>query len=136
VTYYRGLEFYNERAFENAIGIFLRSLRNPVDTKVQALTLYWMAESMYEVRKYTESVENFEQFLAMPEAKETDVANFANYALAYAAFYDEQYSKAAKYFEKFLKGDVKDQATENDAISRLGDSYFGMKSYGSALTEL
>ncbi|RYD84431.1 MAG: hypothetical protein EOP54_32315, partial [Sphingobacteriales bacterium] len=24
VTYYRGLEFYNERAFENAIGIFLR----------------------------------------------------------------------------------------------------------------
>ena len=133
VTYYRGLEFYNERAFENAIGIFLRSLRNPVDTKVQALTLYWMAESMYEVRKYTESVENFEQFLAMPESKETDVANFANYALAYAAFYDEQYSKAAKYFERFLQGDVKDQATENDAISRLGDSYFGMKSYGSAL---
>ena len=27
VTYYRGLEFYNERAFENAIGIFLRSLK-------------------------------------------------------------------------------------------------------------
>ncbi|MES2267209.1 MAG: tetratricopeptide repeat protein [Bacteroidota bacterium] len=133
VTYYRGLEFYNERAFENAIGIFLRSLKNPVDTKVQALTLYWMAESMYEVRKYTESVENFEEFLAMPESKQTDVANFANYALAYAAFYDEQYKKAATYFEKFLRGDVKDQATENDAISRLGDSYFAMKSYGSAL---
>jgi tetratricopeptide (TPR) repeat protein len=27
VTYFRGLEFYNERAFENAIGIFLRSLK-------------------------------------------------------------------------------------------------------------
>ncbi|GGH16065.1 hypothetical protein GCM10007352_25230 [Mucilaginibacter phyllosphaerae] len=134
VTYYRGLEFYNERAFENAIGIFLRSLQNPVDSKVKALTLYWMAESMYEVRKYTESVENFEEFLAMPESKETEVANFANYALAYAAFYDEQYKKAATYFEKFLRGDVKDQATENDAISRLGDSYFAIKSYGSALT--
>jgi hypothetical protein len=29
VTYYRGLEFINERAFENAIGIFLRSLKIP-----------------------------------------------------------------------------------------------------------
>ncbi|MFD0792575.1 tetratricopeptide repeat protein [Mucilaginibacter litoreus] len=133
VTYFRGLEFYNERAFENAIGVFLRSLQNPVDTKIKALTLYWMAESMYEVRKYTESVETFEQFLAMPEAKETEVANFANYALAYAAFYDEQYRKAANYFEKFLRGDVKDKNTENDAISRLGDSYFALKSYSTAL---
>ncbi|MEO8886902.1 MAG: tetratricopeptide repeat protein, partial [Mucilaginibacter sp.] len=35
VTYYRGLEFYNERAFENAIGIFLRSLKSPVDSKLK-----------------------------------------------------------------------------------------------------
>lgn len=133
VTYYRGLEFYNERAFENAIGIFLRSLKNPVDPKTQALTTYWMAEAMYEVRKYGESVENFELFLSMPEAKETDLANYANYALAYAAFYGEQYKKAANYFEKFLRGDVKDKNTENDAITRLGDSYFVLKSYSTAL---
>jgi TolA-binding protein len=133
VTYYRGLEFYNERAFENAIGIFLRSLRNPIDSKVRALTTYWMAESMYEVRKYGESVENFEAFLDMPESKETELANYANYALAYAAFGDEQYRKAANYFERFLAGDTKDKYTENDAISRLADSYFSLKSYGQAL---
>jgi len=133
VTYYRGLEFYNERAFENAIGIFLRSLRNPVDTKIQALTNYWMAEAMYEVRKYKESVSTFKEFLAMPESKETDVANFANYALAYAAFGGEEYGTAAQYFEKFLRGDVKDKNTENDAISRLGDSYFVLKSYENAM---
>ncbi len=133
VTYYRGLEFYNERAFENAIGIFLRSLKNPVDTKTEALTTYWMAEAMYEVRKYAESVEYFEQFLQMPEAKETDVANYANYALAYAAFYGEQYKKAANYFEKFLAGDVKDANTQNDAVTRIGDSYFVLKSYGKAM---
>jgi len=134
VTYYRGLEFYNERAFENAIGIFLRSLKDPVDSKTEALTTYWMAEAMFEVRKYGESVENFEKFLSMPEAKETDVANYANYALAYAAFGDEQYKKAANYFEKFLQGDVKDANTQNDAITRLADSYFVMKSYGNAMT--
>src|SRR3569833_496127 len=87
VTYYRGLEFYNERAFENAIGIFLRSLKFPVDSKIQVMTTYWMAEAMYEVRKYGESVQNFEKFLDYDGARETGVYNYANYALAYAAFY-------------------------------------------------
>ncbi|RYZ97747.1 MAG: tetratricopeptide repeat protein, partial [Sphingobacteriaceae bacterium] len=133
VTYFRGLEFYNERAFENAIGIFLRSLTNPIDKKTEALTLYWMAEAMYEVRKYGESVQTFEKFLAHPEAKETSVSNYANYALAYAAFGGDQHSKAAHYFERFLQGPEKDQNTVNDAITRLGDSYFVMKSYGKAM---
>lgn len=132
VTYYRGLEFYNERAFENAIGIFLRSLKMPVNRKTQALTVYWMAEAMYEVRKYDESVQNFERFLDMDGASETDVYNYANYALAYAAFGGEKYKTAATYFEKFLEGDEKDKNTVNDAITRLGDSYFVLKSYAKA----
>jgi TolA-binding protein len=132
VTYYRGLEFYNERAFENAIGIFLRSLKVPSDRKTEALTVYWMAEAMFEVRKYGESVQNFERFLDMDAASETPVYNYANYALAYAAFGDEQYSKAARYFEKFLAGDEKDRNTINDAITRLADSYFVLKNYAQA----
>ncbi|MDP9078326.1 MAG: tetratricopeptide repeat protein [Bacteroidota bacterium] len=133
VTYYRGLEFYNERAFENAIGIFLRSLKNPVDNKIEVMTTYWMAEAMYEVRKYGESVENFEKFLDFPEASQTNVYNYANYALAYAAFYGEQYKKAATYFQKFLQGEETDPNTINDAVTRLGDSYFVMKNYGKAM---
>ncbi len=133
VTYYRGLEFYNERAFENAIGIFLRSLKNPVDPHIQALTTYWMAESMYEVRKYDESVETFEKFLDLPDAAETPVYNYANYALAYAAFGGEKYKTAATYFQKFLNGDETDPNTINDAVTRLGDSYFVLKNYSRAL---
>jgi len=133
VTYYRGLEFYNERAFENAIGIFIRSLQYPIDPKITALTDYWEAESMYEVRKYDESVEKFETFLGLPEARETDVYNYANYALAYAAFGGEKYKKAASYFQKFLNGEEKDRPTIIDAVTRLGDCYFVMKDYGTAL---
>jgi TolA-binding protein len=133
VTYYRGLEFYNERAFENAIGIFLRSLKVPVDQKIKTLTYYWMAEAMYEVRKYGESVETFQKFLDMPDAPETPVYNYANYALAYAAFGGEKYKTAATYFEKFLDGEEKDKNTINDAITRIGDSYFVLKSYDKAL---
>jgi TolA-binding protein len=133
VTYYRGLQFYNERAFENAIGIFIRSLKYPENSKIEALTTYWMAESMYEVRKYDESVETFKRFLDLPDASLTDVYNYANYALAYAAFGGEEYKTAATYFQRFLQGPEKDANTVNDALTRLGDCYFVLKNYATAL---
>lgn len=133
VTYYRGLEFYNERAFENAIGVFLRSNNFPVDPEIHALATYWCAEAMYEVRKYGESVNYFENFLSMPAAKKTDLYNYANYALGYAALEGENYPKAATYFAKFLNGSEKDPKTIKDATLRLADAYFGAKNYGNAL---
>jgi TolA-binding protein len=133
VTYFRGLEFYNERAFPNALSMFLRSLNFNEDQEITALTTYWMAEAGFELRKFGESVRNFEKFLSMPEASKTKVFNYANYALAYAAFEDEKYSKAANYFERFLNGNDKDPKTVNDARIRLADAYFVSKSYQNAL---
>ena len=132
-TYFRGLEFYNERAFPNALSMFLRSRNFPEDKEINALSIYWMAESMYELRKFGEAVKTFEKFLAMPAAQKTEVYNFANYALGYAAFEDEKYTKAADYFEKFLRGDDKDPKTVTDATIRLADSYFVNKNYGDAM---
>ena len=135
VTYYRGLEFYNERAFENAISMFMRSEANRYDEEIYALAIYWKAEAMYEVRKYGEAVTNFNKFLQLPAARTTDVYSYANYALAYAAFRNDRYSTAANYFERFLATGGKDGIeanTRNDAIARLADSYFGTKNYGRA----
>ncbi|WAC39424.1 tetratricopeptide repeat protein [Pedobacter sp. SL55] len=134
VTYFRGLEFYNERAFPNALSMFLRSANFAEDSEILALSVYWRAETAYELRKYGEAVSTFEKFLAMEEAKKTEVFNFANYALGYAAFEDEKYAKAANYFERFLRGADKDAKTVTDATLRLADSYFVNKNYGEALT--
>ena len=135
VTYFRGLEFYNERAFENSISMFMRSQSNGLNEEIAALATYWLAEAMFEVRKYGESVNQFEKFLAMPAAKKTDVYNYSNYALGYSAFQFEGYSKAATYFERFLKGDDKDKNTIVDATLRLADSYFVLKSYDAAMQQ-
>lgn len=133
VTYYRGLEFYNERAFQNGISMFMRSNNNALDEDIHSLSTYWLAEAMYEVRKFGESVDNFEKFMELPASKNTDVYNFAHYALAYAAFEHENYRKAATYFKRFLQGNEKDANTINDAVLRLADSYFVLKDYGDAL---
>ena len=133
-TYFRGLQFYNERAFPNALSMFMRSGNFVEDKEIHALSVYWMAEAMYELRKFGESVTAFEKFLRMPGADKTDVYNFANYGLGYAAFEDEKYAKAANYFERFLRGSDKDSKTVNDATMRLADSYFVNKDYSEALS--
>lgn len=137
VTYYRGLEYYNERAFENGISMFMRSEANRYDEEIYALATYWKAEAMYEVRKYKEAVANFNKFLQLPAARKTDVYHYANYALAYAAFRNDNYNTSANYFERFLSGGSKDGIelnTRNDAIARLADSYFATKNYGKAMS--
>ena len=135
VTYFRGLEFYNERAFENSISMFIRSQNSAVDDEIEALATYWLAEAMFEVRKYGESVDQFEKFLAMPSARKTDVYNFANYALGYSAFQNDNFGKAASYYERFLGGNDKDKNTVNDATLRLADSYFVLKHYDKAMQQ-
>lgn len=134
VTYYRGLEFYNERAFENAISMFMRSEAHPIDPEIQALATYWKAEAMYEVRKYKEAVANFDRFLRYPAAKSTDVFHYANYALAYAAFRNDAFNTSATYLERFLAGrEAIDEHTRNDAVARLADSYFSLRRYDRAM---
>ncbi|MBD1422662.1 tetratricopeptide repeat protein [Sphingobacterium chuzhouense] len=133
-TYYRALEFYNERAFENSISMFMRSEKFPIDEEMAALATYWKAEAMYEVRKYKEAVENFSRFLRLPAARNTEVYNYANYGLAYAAFRNNSFAMAADYFERFLATDGHsiDENVRHDVIARLGDSYLSVRDYGRA----
>src|SRR5690554_6661591 len=133
-TYYRGLEFYNERAFENSISMFMRSEKFPFDAEMAALSTYWKAEAMYEVRKYGEAVDNFLRFLRLPVARSFNVYNYANYGLAYAAFRNNSYGMAAEYFERFmsLEGSSMDDKVRYDVIARLGDSYLAVRNYSRA----
>lgn len=133
-TYYRGLEFYNERAFENSISMFMRSEKFPIDAEMAALATYWKAEAMYEVRKYREAVENFSRFLRLPAARNTDVYSYANYALAYSAFRNNSFGMAADYFQRFLasEGSSLEENVRYDVIARLGDSYLSVRDYDRA----
>ncbi len=133
-TYYRGLEFYNERAFENSISMFMRSEKFSFDPQMAALATYWKAEAMYEVRKYKEAVDNFSRFLKLPEARNTKVYNYANYGLAYAAYRSNNFRTAATYFERFMAtdGTLIEKSVRYDVIARLGDSYLSLRDYNRA----
>src|SRR5690606_17335926 len=113
---------------------FTRTKRFQIDEKKAALATYRKAAAMYEVRKYKEAVENFSRFLRLPAARNTNVYNYANYGLAYAAFRNNSFAMAADYFERFLATDGHsiDENVRHDVIARLGDSYLSIRDYGRA----
>ena len=133
-TYHRGLEYFKDRACENAISAFVRSAYYPLDEKIYALSVYWMAEAMYEVRKYEEAVETFVKFTNSPAARQTKVYGYAFYALGYAAFDLKKYTKAIQNFERFIHNAnaIADSNLIADATLRLADSYFSIKEYTKA----
>jgi hypothetical protein len=93
-----------------------------------------MAEAMYEVRKYPESVaKRLRTFWICLRPVKLMYTTYANYALAYSAFGADQYKKAATYFEKFLDGEKRQKHRLTMPNCALSDSYFVLKSYGKRL---
>ena len=127
-TYYRGSEFYNERAFENSISMFMRSEKFPIEAEMAALATYWKAEAMYEVRKYGEAV------AALPDSSGCPLHETPMYTVmrrnlsADAAFRNNSFGMAADYFERFLatEGSSMEENVRYDVIARLGDSYLSL----------
>jgi len=134
VTFYRGLELFNNLAYNQAIDHFNLSLQNgSYDRELNARALYWKAEALYRVGEYQASAEIYSQFLrtagafSLPEYKE------AEYNLAYAYFKLENYNQASSHFRNYINSQQGQQSEKlADAYNRLGDYYFSNAEYSLA----
>ena len=52
VSYFRGVEFYNELQIDKAISLFTQSLKYPLNPIYVALAHYWNGESYYKQKEY------------------------------------------------------------------------------------
>lgn len=133
VTFYRGLELFNNLAYKQAIGFFDQSLENNQDRTIYAQTLYWKAEALYHTGDYNEAINNFVRFLTSNGASALPEFNAARYNLAYSYFKLEDYELAATNFSKYADA-VKGSRSEKlaDALNRLGDISFLKTDYTKA----
>ena len=133
VTFYRGLELFNNLAYQQAIGFFDQSLENNQDRTIYAQTLYWKAEALYHTGDYNEAINNFVRFLTSNGASALPEFNAARYNLAYSYFKLEDYELAATNFSKYADA-VKGSRSEKlaDALNRLGDISFLKTDYTKA----
>src|SRR6056297_418609 len=135
VAYFRGLELFNNRHYDDAVIVLSKSLNyQDFDKKIAALAYYWKAEAYYQLDSFRRAEKNYQEFIVSPGAFTTDEYLKAHYNLAYTAFKTEDYPKSIKWFRKFLNLN-KNKETEYlaDAYNRLGDCYFIRRSYWLAI---
>ncbi|HLN52167.1 MAG TPA: tetratricopeptide repeat protein [Lentimicrobium sp.] len=132
ITYFRGLELFNEEKYYEAIGLFKKSLENKVDPSISKGALLWQGEAYYRLGQYEVASNYYRDFLQAGQGHPAYDA--ANYNLAYCWFKMKNYPQAQKSFNSFLNSKPKDQRLLNDAKLRLADCYFMMRQYRDAAT--
>ncbi|WP_306352828.1 tetratricopeptide repeat protein [Flavobacterium sp. '19STA2R22 D10 B1'] len=133
VTFYRGLELFTDGDYQEALGLFKKSIAEPRDAKFTARATFWKGETEYVLSNFQEALISFKQFIGFAEAKNTPENKNINYNLAYTYFKLKEYDQAATYFQNYVAAAKDDKVRLNDAYLRLGDSYFVTTKYWPAM---
>lgn len=134
ISYYRGIELFNDSKFTEAIEHFNKSLTVKTDKNIAAATVYWKAEAYFRLNEFTKSIQGFKDFLFEPGAVNFEHYHVANYALGYNYFKTKQWAEAITWFRKYTQNDKSPKSVKlNDAYNRIGDCYFISKQYNLAV---
>lgn len=99
--------------------------RYPVDPKLNAKSLYWIAEALFATKDYAGAIAQYRAFLQEPGSYALPEHNDAYYNIAYAYFVQEDYKNAIQNFRTFTQAENETNKSKlTDAYLRIGDSYF------------
>ncbi len=133
VTFFRGIELYNDGEYQEALKMFKKSIAENKEAKFTARALFWKGETEYVLDSFNEALLSYKQFLGYEEAKATPEYKNINYNLAYAYFKQKEYEQAGNYFQSYIEQVKDDKIRINDAYLRLGDSRFVTSKYWPAM---
>lgn len=133
VTFYRGLEIYNDGNYQEALAMFKKSINEPRDAKFLARATFWKAECEYNLENFNEALLSFKQFEAMNDAKTTPEYTNIHYNIGYSYFKQKNYDQAGNSFQNYIDAIKDDKIRLNDAYLRLGDSRFVSSKYFPAM---
>ncbi|MCF8308638.1 MAG: tetratricopeptide repeat protein [Bacteroidales bacterium] len=135
ITYYYGIELYNNESYFKAIKHFKESLKHPYDQTLVAKARFWTGEAYTQHNDYELANQYFEKFLTTNGAYGLEIYPEAYYNQGYLWFSQKEYDKARDAFRKYVIGERNRRKTmKADANIRLGDCYFVNEEYDQALT--
>ncbi len=133
VSFYRGLELFVDRDYENALKIFDKSLFVQVDPLYAARAIYWKAETEYVLEDFNNALLSYKQFLGMSQASLTPEYTNSKYSIAYTYFKLKEYDLAGNNFQKYIESLKNDKNRLSDSYLRLADSRFVTSKYWPAM---
>lgn len=132
VTFYRGVELFNESKYYEALTLFNKSIAERQDNRFVSRATFWRGEAQYALTQYADALSTLETFVNLPQAKNTPEYKNAAYTMGYIHFKMKNYAAAAQQFESYLS-DSKDAQKRADATLRLADAYFVDGKYSQAM---
>ncbi|MCG1035828.1 tetratricopeptide repeat protein [Polaribacter sargassicola] len=131
VSLYRGIQLFNDSKLEEAISFFIEGKKSS-DSKIKNSAKYWQAEALFRLEKYNEALALFTSL--KPEVNTTNNEfSLLDYNIGYCYFKLKEYSSSIKYFENFLINNTIETEIKYDAYTRLGDGYYAVRDYKSAV---
>ncbi|MEZ7498907.1 tetratricopeptide repeat protein [Flavobacterium sp. Arc3] len=133
VTFYRGLEFYADRDYAEALKMFKKSIDGQIDAAITARATFWKAETEYVLGDYKNALLSFKQFAGSSRASSASEYKNINYNIAYTYFKLKEYDQAATYFQNQIETAKEDKVRLTDSYLRLGDCQFVTSKYWPAM---
>ncbi|MBX9806835.1 MAG: tetratricopeptide repeat protein, partial [Flavobacteriaceae bacterium] len=129
VTFYRGLELYTDKKYQEAAIVFEKSLDQQKDGKFSARATFWKGETEYVLDDFKNAVLSYKQFQGLAVAKETPEFKNSNYNIAYSYFKLKEYDQAGNYFQNQIDNAKDDKVRLHDSYLRLADCRFVISKY-------
>jgi TolA-binding protein len=134
VTLYKGQEYFNEEAYDQAEHWLKKSLGHPYDQMLVGQAHLWLGETLAAKQAYKQAIGHYQAILSKQDAYR-ELSQQALYGLAYAYFNTQDYGQALPKFVQYTK-QADGQKTPTwiaDARLRTADCYYAIKDYKQAL---
>jgi len=125
VTYQQALLKFNDGQFDEAIPLFQKSLKHPLDVDLRNEAWFYLGEIYSQKGKYREALNSYNQM--------NPISSEGHYAIGYLYYNKREYSQAIPHFSSALTSQSVD--LQQDAHLRLADCYYTTKSYENAMEQ-
>ncbi len=146
VAYFRGVQLYSSRKYDEAVRLFEESIRVGTNVETKALARFWIAETYYKKQQYDQSINQYNTYLTLAAASrqlpDNSSPGVAYYGLGYSYIKKNDYGNANLQFAdavKILEQNLRnynDKYVTNfvypDALLRLGDCRLYLRDYNAA----
>ncbi len=146
VAYFRGVQLYNNRKYDEALKLFDESIKEGINTETKALARFWRAETFYKKNLYDQSINEYTMYLTLAETlsqlPDNSSLGVAYYGLGYSYIKKDDYGNANRQFSSAIAileenlSRYNDKYVTNfvypDALLRLGDCRLYLRDYESA----
>ncbi|MEA5257335.1 tetratricopeptide repeat protein [Arcicella aquatica] len=138
ISFNQAVKFYNDERYAEALPYFEKSLLTPENLETKYAANFWKAEALSAEKRYAEAIPLYQSLIATSDPSVSSLAELqskSKYSLAYCYYNNKEYDKANKVFKDYadqMKSSGDSQSYQ-DALIRLGDTYFASKNYDQAI---